>query len=1350
MTCDRASVLLVDDRPENLLTLEAALSDLDVDLVRATSGPEALKQVLDRQFAVVLLDVQMPEMDGFETARLIRQRERSRDTPIIFLTADERAPTQVFDVYAAGAVDFLVKPVVPQILKAKVSTFVALHRQALALQAEVRQRVQAEQALRAAAQQREQAEAEVRRLNQELEARVTRRTAELQRVRDRLHFLAEASALLGSSLDYEVTLQNVARLAVSCCADFCVIDVLEHDGLLRRVAVAHADPVQEEQFGPLLRQHTPNRDRGMIAEALREGRSFLVPEVTEAWMEAVATSEAHRGLMQDLGVRSVMLVPLQARGRTLGLLVFGSTEEGHRYGTEDLAVAEALAHRAGLALDNARLYQEARTSGERLLRLTEASATLLPGGEGRSIVSAVLDLAQRLIPADALALWRQEEPHGWTMVAQANLSAGCPAALSPSADRLSAEAVCIEDVEAWSGPEERREAYRAEGIRSLLHTPLRLHGELTGTLTFYYRRPYPFEEGEVRVATALANLAASAITTGELYTEQRRMRNAAEAAQEQLRFLAEASTVLASSLDYRTTLEHVAQLAVQSLADWCTVHLVEEDGNVRQVALAHVDPEKVKWGRALGELYPYDPDQPRGVAHVLRSGQTEIYPEITDDLLVQTARDPEHLELLRKVGFTSCVIAPLRIRDQVLGAISFIASESGKRYDAAGVALAEDLARRAATAIDHARLFRQAEEALRQREETLALLDTLFASAPVALAFLDTDLRYVRVNEALAGMHGKRPEEIVGRTLHEMVPTMAAMLEPLYRRVMESGAPLLNLEVSGETSAAPGEQCHWLVNYYPVRNPQGQVLGVGAAAVEMTDRIRVRQALQASEARLGGIIGSAMDAIITVDARHRITLFNAAAERMFRCSAASALGEPVERFIPERFRRMHAGHVMAFEEKGETSRSLRSLGTLTALRADGEEFPIEAAISQVEVGGERFFTVILRDVTDRLALEAELRERVKDLALAAQRKDEFLAMLAHELRNPLGAISNALHVIQQPHAPEAARQRALQVFQRQIGHQSRMVDDLLDVSRLTRGLVEIRSERLDLVSLVRDTAEDYRESLDREGLGFSLDLPVRTLWVEGDPTRLSQVLGNLMSNAMKFTQTGGHVAVSVEEDREADRVTVRVRDTGEGLTADFLPYAFAAFAQADRSLARSRGGLGLGLAIVKGLIELHGGEVGVSSAGPGCGAEFWFSLPLVSRGIDLPPARLTASPGGGLRILVVEDNRDAAETLRDLLEMYGYAVEIALTGHAGLQLAREWQPDVVLCDIGLPGMDGHEVARSLRQAGNPPLRRLIAVTGYGGAEDQVRSREAGFDHHLVKPLNPEELKQVLDNVAVDG
>ena len=389
----------------------------------------------------------------------------------------------------------------------------------------------------------------------------------------------------------------------------------------------------------------------------------------------------------------------------------------------------------------------------------------------------------------------------------------------------------------------------------------------------------------------------------------------------------------------------------------------------------------------------------------------------------------------------------------------------------------------------------------------------------------------------------------------------------------------------------------------------------------------------------------------------------------------------------------------------------------------------------------------------------EVRDLLQRQAEADRRKDEFLAMLGHELRNPLAAIRNALWLLEETSAgndrnDREARQR--EVIERQTHHLVRMVDDLLDVSRVTLGKIGLQRQRVNLEELVQRCVSDLGMGRLAESHEQELKANTRKVFVEGDPVRLEQVICNLLHNAIKYTPRGGTISISCGSERE--HAVIRVKDTGVGISEDMLGKVFEPFTQVESSRKRSEGGLGLGLPLVRSLVELHGGTVAAHSRGRGQGSEFVVCLPRVEdrrespRLVTEPRAPLEAplppcEPAAGLRILVVEDNRDGRESLRDLLELWGHHVDMAENGPDGVEMALALQPEVALVDIGLPGLDGNEVAQRIRASLDGDRMTLIAMTGYGQPEDRRRALQAGFDAYLVKPVNPAELVRTLGQLA---
>jgi len=386
---------------------------------------------------------------------------------------------------------------------------------------------------------------------------------------------------------------------------------------------------------------------------------------------------------------------------------------------------------------------------------------------------------------------------------------------------------------------------------------------------------------------------------------------------------------------------------------------------------------------------------------------------------------------------------------------------------------------------------------------------------------------------------------------------------------------------------------------------------------------------------------------------------------------------------------------------------------------------------------------LARSAAEREVLMLSLRESKERLEEADHRKNEFLGVLSHELRNPLAPIRNAVHLLDLAEPGGQQATRATAVIARQVEHLSHLVDDLLDVTRISRGKIQLARTRLELTETVRRVVEDHALEFARREITLELRSETRPLWLDADPTRIAQVLGNLLQNAAKFTNAHGRVTVSV--DREGgDRAVVRVADDGVGIKPELLPRLFEPFMQADESLHRSQGGLGLGLALMRGLVELHGGTVHAHSEGVGRGAEFTLRLPLVDMSAEATgeaPAR--AFPPSARRVLIIEDNLDSAETLAELLSLAGHDVEIAHDGPAGLQKALSSTPDVVVCDIGLPGMSGYDVARAMRAEPSLAATLLVALTGYALPEDRQQALRAGFDHHLAKPVGLDELELVL-------
>ncbi len=436
--------------------------------------------------------------------------------------------------------------------------------------------------------------------------------------------------------------------------------------------------------------------------------------------------------------------------------------------------------------------------------------------------------------------------------------------------------------------------------------------------------------------------------------------------------------------------------------------------------------------------------------------------------------------------------------------------------------------------------------------------------------------------------------------------------------------------------------------------------------------------------------------------------------------------------LPDRWKEVHRRALAGAVETCDEDRFVRHDGREDWLRWEVHPWRDD----QGEIGGIIIFSEV---ITERRQAQEALRQ-------ADRLKDEFLAMLAHELRNPLAPISNALHIMRQPRAGAAILAQVRDMAERQVQHMARLLDDLLDVSRISRGKIILRREIVDVAAAVHRTVEALRPLAEERRHELTVCLPPEPVWVFADPTRLEQVLSNLLHNSVKYTDPGGHIRLTVQ--REAGEVVIRVLDDGIGIAADLLPRVFDIFVQAERRLDRSQGGMGIGLTLVRRLVELHGGTVGAHSRGSSQGSEFVVRLPVQAPegaappdGAEEHPAPAAAVPSR--RVLVVDDNEDAAESLAVLLRLEGQEVRVAFNGPEALELAAVFRPEVVFLDIGMPGMDGYEVARRLRALPQLGEVVLVAQTGWGQEEDRRRSREAGFDQHLVKPTDPAALRSLL-------
>ncbi|MGO9446777.1 MAG: PAS domain S-box protein, partial [Thiobacillaceae bacterium] len=742
-------------------------------------------------------------------------------------------------------------------------------------------------------------------------------------------------------------------------------------------------------------------------------------------------------------------------------------------------------------------------------------------------------------------------------------------------------------------------------------------------------------------------------------------------------------------------------------------------------------------------------------------------------------------------------------------------------------------------------------------KKTQGLLRTFIEKSPVSIAMLDRSLNYIATSDRWIADNGRGHSELIGRNHYAIHPDISDEWKKVHRDAL-AGAFLKNEEDLWLQADGSKHWLRWAV--YPWTTEKGEIGGIIISNEDITQHKQAEEALRASEARLTGLVSSAMDAIIATDANQKIVLFNPAAERMFGFSASDILGQPLHRLLPKSARDAHSEQIHAFGRSGLSSRSLKSLDTIRGRRANGDVFPVEASISKVDLPGGTLYTAILRDITQSKKAEAALRaseaqfravfevssvgmcqveplkgrflrvnrrfcemtgyseeellnrpfseithpdDRAKDFEeftrltrgeipehriekryickdgsviwvqitanviydlnlkplrsvaviqniterkQADQRENEFLALLAHELRNPMAVTATAAYLLQTKGLtdPEMCRWAATTITN-QTELLKRLVDDLLDVQRVTCGRIVLIKRHLDLGRLIATLVKEREPLFMRRQQHLAYSPPPRPVWIEGDPARITQIVINLFHNASKFTQKNGQIELFL--DRDGDEAVIRVRDNGRGIPANLLPHVFEIFTQGEVSLARDEGGLGLGLALVKGLVELHGGRVTATSEGPNRGAEFTVRLPVLAHEETVEPDAFAPKEeivACKRRVLIAEDNAKAAEGLKHVLEDAGHQVRLAQDGAEALASAKNTLPEIAIIDIGLPVMDGYHLARCLRKLPNANPLLLIALTGYGQEKDQIEAKDAGFDYHLVKPADLERLLKIVN------
>jgi PAS domain S-box-containing protein len=634
-------------------------------------------------------------------------------------------------------------------------------------------------------------------------------------------------------------------------------------------------------------------------------------------------------------------------------------------------------------------------------------------------------------------------------------------------------------------------------------------------------------------------------------------------------------------------------------------------------------------------------------------------------------------------------------------------------------------------------------EAARQLH-TSRLLASIVESSDDAIVSKTLDGVIQTWNSAAERIFGYSAEHAVGRHISLIIPPDRLKEEDRILARLKAGERIDHYETVRQRS--DGRRVEVSLSISPLLDSEGRVVGASKIARDITERKRA----EADRRRLASVVENSTDFIGICDMDLVPYYVNRAGLHLVGLgSLDEACRTPVrEFFFPEDQSQIVDSFVPAVlaRNDGETEVRFRHFTTGAAI------WMLYRVFALTNAEGERIgLATISRDITQRRQLEEDLRKLAAELSEGNRRKDEFLAMLAHELRNPLAPIVNGLQVLRLTASENSDAHSAYDMMERQVSQMVRLIDDLLDVSRIARGKIDLKRERVDLAPIVRQAAEVVGQACADKKHVLHVTVPDMPIYVDGDPTRIAQVIGNLLTNACKFTDPGGAIWLKLESENET--AIVRVRDTGAGIERDHLSQIFQMFHQIDSTREKSQGGLGIGLSLAKSIVELHGGTIDVFSEGTGQGAEFVIRLPIVADEFQSsvnPDDEMEQTSPQMRSILVVDDNRDSAESLAMLLRLTGNRVSTAHDGLEAIEVAESQKPDVILLDIGLPKLNGYEACRKIREQAWGQQIKIVALTGWGQDDDRRRSKEAGFDGHLVKPVEHAALHKLFSAILPLG
>jgi PAS domain S-box-containing protein len=793
-----------------------------------------------------------------------------------------------------------------------------------------------------------------------------------------------------------------------------------------------------------------------------------------------------------------------------------------------------------------------------------------------------------------------------------------------------------------------------------------------------------------------------------------------EARDRMLRALDRVSSTALEARDLDELLEQLVEAFEDEVTSVDTVAILLRDGDVLRVRAAR----------------GHEADS--SIAFVIGDGFAgTIAAERTPRQLRCAATDPlNDSEAIRSQGAKALYGVPLTEAGELVG-VAYMGSSTAEEFSEQDVVLFESMTSRASAGIYQQILRDRSEKRARELEESEKKFEATFENATVGMAHLGLDGSWLRLNKKYCEILGYSHDELIQLTFQQVTypDDLRTDLEMRHRLVtgQDEGAVLEKRYVRKDGRVV------WVdFSVAVVRDAQARPRYFVATAMDITRRKEAEALLREREERLRLIVDSTGIGAFDFYPQTGRFEWSIHAKRHFGLPPEAEVdyGVILRGLHPDDRERAHAivKNTLQQGNGGAFAADFRTIGI-----EDGKERWLSArgmATFDAEGKPERFFGFTL-DTTEQKRAEERLRE-------ADRRKDEFIAMLGHELRNPLAAIRSATELIKLTSPEDGRLQRAHGVLERQSSHMSRLIDGLLEVSRISRGKIHLDRETVDARKIIEGVLQDRKSQFEDHELQLTSDLPPEPVWIWVDHVRLAQVVDNLVGNAIKFTEPPGRITVTVHEEDRC--VIIRILDTGVGIRPEMLGRLFKPFQQESQGIARASGGLGLGLAVAKGLVELHGGSIRAHSGGAGAGAEFEVRLPVTSAPREAPQSE-GSRRAPRRRILIVEDNTDAAQMLRELLELSGQEVTVVESGREALDALAHHGADVVLCDLGLPGMSGYDLARAIRK--DPALAEipLVAVSGYGQPEDRRRAAEAGFDDHLTKPVDLAALDRVLDQLG---